>query len=641
MNLKHSMERWTIEDSADLYQIREWGAGYFGISEKGDVVVTPLRDKSVSVSLPEIISGIVARGYDMPMLLRFEDILDSQITQLHESFRSAIARFDYKGQYKGVYPIKVNQQKQVIETITRIGKFYHHGLEAGSKAELIAALTFLEDKEACLVCNGYKDREFIDLGLFACKMGFKCFFVLEMPGELDLILERSKALGIKPLLGVRFKLSTQAGGHWTESGGDRSIFGLTISQVIETIEKLKEAGMLDCLQLLHYHLGSQIPNIRDIRASIQEACRVYAGLVLEGAAMGYFDLGGGLAVDYDGSHTNYMNSRNYTLDEYCADMIEAIMEILSEYNIAHPTIITESGRATVAYYSVLLFNIFDTSSIDTDSVPEELPENTPEIILNMLEVLKSLNVRNLQECYNDALYYRDEIRQMFKIGDLTMRQRALGDKIFWKIIQALSEGVKDLKFVPKDLMDIETALCDTYYANFSVFQSLPDSWAIGHLFPVMPVHRLAEKPERNAILADITCDCDGKIDRFIDKQGMRRALKLHTIREDEEYYLGVFLVGAYQETLGDLHNLLGDTNVVSIRVHEDGNYSFVREIEGDSVADVLSYVEYDPKDMTKQFRATAEQAVRENLITPRERREIMNMYEEGLRGYPYFEPYRS
>lgn len=641
MNLKHTMERWTVEDSADLYQIREWGAGYFHISETGDVTVTPLRDKSVSVSLPEIISGIAARGYDMPMLLRFEDILDSQITQLHESFRTAIDRFDYQGEFKGVYPIKVNQQKQVIETITRIGKVYHHGLEAGSKAELIAALSFLDDKEACLVCNGYKDREFIDLGLYACKMGYKCFFVLEMPGELDLILERSKALGIKPLLGVRFKLSTQAGGHWTESGGDRSIFGLTTSQIIEAIEKLKAAGMLDCLQLLHYHLGSQIPNIRDIRASIQEACRVYSGLVLEGAAMGYFDLGGGLAVDYDGSHTNYMNSRNYTLDEYCADMIEAIMVILSEHEIPHPTIITESGRATVAYYSVLLFNIFETSSIDMDSVPAELPEDTPENIMNLFEVLKSLNIRNLQECYNDALYYRDEIRQMFKIGDLTMRQRALADKIFWRIIQALSENVRSLKVVPKDLMDIETALCDTYYANFSVFQSLPDSWAIGHLFPVMPVHRLDEMPERNAILADITCDCDGKIDRFIDKQGVRRALKLHTIGDSEDYYLGVFLVGAYQETLGDLHNLLGDTNVVSIRVHEDGSYSFVREIEGDTVADVLSYVEYEPKEMTKQFRAIAEQAIRDNLITPRERREIMNMYEEGLRGYPYFEPDRS
>ena len=638
MNQKHTLGRWTVEDAEDLYQIREWGAGYFSISKDGDVLVTPLREKKhVSVNLPDIIEGIKARGYDMPVLLRFEDILDSQIVQMHESFRAAIAKFDYKAEFKGVYPIKVNQQKQVIEAITRIGQFYHHGLEAGSKAELIAALSFLEDKEACLVCNGYKDSEFIDLGLYACKMGFKCFFVLEMPGELDLILERSKALGIKPLLGVRFKLSTQAGGHWTESGGDRSLFGLNISQIIEVIEKLKAADMLDCLQLLHYHLGSQIPNIRDIRAAIQEACRVYAGLTLEGAPMGYFDLGGGLAVDYDGSHTNYMNSRNYTLDEYCADIIEAIMEIMNEVKIPHPNIITESGRATVAYYSVLLFNIFDTDSIDTGSIPDSLPEDTPEIIVNMMEVLKSLNIRNLQECYNDALYYRDQIRQMFKIGDLSLRHRALGDKFFWSIIHMVSDSIKDLKFIPKDLTDIDIALSDTYYANFSVFQSLPDSWAIGHVFPVMPVHRLNEMPDRNAILADITCDCDGKIDRFIDKQGIRRALRLHSLKENQEYYLGVFLVGAYQETLGDLHNLLGDTNVVSIRVSDDGSYSFVREIEGDSVADVLTYVEYDPKSMTKRFRATAEQAIRENMITPQERREIMDMYEAGLRGYPYFE----
>ncbi len=632
------MERWTVEDSADLYQIREWGAEYFSISDQGDMLVTPLRGKKhISVNLPEIIAGIKARGYDMPMLLRFEDILDSQITQMHESFRSAIERFDYKAAFKGVYPIKVNQQKQVLETITRIGKNYHHGLEAGSKAELIAALSFLEDREACLICNGYKDREFIDLGLYAVKMGFNCFFILEKPGELDLILERSRLLGIKPLIGVRFKLSTQAGGHWTESSGERSIFGLTISQIIESIEKLKTNGMLDCLQLLHYHLGSQIPNIRDIRASIQEACRVYVGMAKEGAPMGYFDLGGGLAVDYDGSHTNYMNSRNYTLDEYCADVIEAVMEVTNEDAVPHPVIITESGRATVAYYSVLLFNIFDTGAIDAGPIPETLPEETPDAIANLFEVSKSLSIRNLQECYNDALYYRDQIRQLFKTGELTLRDRSLGDKIFWSVIQAVSDNVKQLKFIPKELTDIDVALADIYYANFSVFQSLPDSWAIGQLFPVMPIHRLDEMPVRNAILADLTCDCEGKIDRFIDRQGVRKALRLHEIREGEEYYLGVFLVGAYQETLGDLHNLMGDTNVVSINVSEDGSYSFVRELEGDSVADVLSYAEYEPKNMSKRLRETAERAIREKLITPSERREIMKMYEEGLRGYPYFE----
>lgn len=638
MNPKKTLERWTVEDSADLYHIREWGAGYFDVSKSGDVIVTPLRDnKEIAVNLPEVISGITSRGYDMPVLLRIENILDSQITQMHESFRAAFTQFDYKGDFKGVFPIKVNQQKHVIEAITRIGKHYSHGLEAGSKAELIAALSFLEDKEACLICNGYKDREFIDLALYARKMGYNCFLVIEIPSELDLILERSRILNIKPLLGVRFKLSTQAGGHWTESGGDRSIFGLTISQIVEILEKLKEADMLDCLQLLHYHLGSQVPNIRDIRSAIQEACRVYAGLADEGAAMGYFDLGGGLAVDYDGSNTNYMNSRNYTLDEYCADIVESVMETLNETNIPHPTIITESGRATVAYYSVLLFNIFDVNTKDTDSVPETLPEETPDIIKNLMEVLNGLTVRNIQECYNDALYYRDQVRQMFRLGELTLKQRSLAEKIFWGIIKAISQNIGKLKYIPSDLNDIDIALCDTYYANFSVFQSLPDSWAIGHVFPVMPIHRLDEMPSRNAILADITCDCDGKIDRFIDRQGVRRALQLHELRENEDYYLGVFLVGAYQETLGDLHNLLGDTNVVNIRVSEDGSYSIVWEIEGDSVADVLSYVEYEPKNIIKRFRATAERAIKEKRITPKERREITTMYEEGLRGYTYFE----
>ena len=637
MNYKKTSEKWTIEDSADLYRIREWGAGYFDISKSGDVVVTPfLSDKKVSVSLLDIISGITARGYDMPVLLRIEDILDSQIIQLHESFGSAITKLGYKGKYKGVFPIKVNQKKPVVDAITCIGKDYHHGLEVGSKAELVVALSFLKDKKACLICNGYKDKEFIDLGLYACKMGYQCFFVLEMPGELDLILERSLVLGIKPILGVRFKITTKGGGHWTESGGDRSLFGLTVFQIIEVFEKLKAADMQDCLQMLHYHLGSQIPNIRDIRSSIKEACRVYAGLVKEGAVMGYFDLGGGLAVDYDGSNTNDMNSRNYNLDEYCVDVIEAVMEVLDSENISHPVIITESGRATVAYYSVLLLNIFDTSTMDKISLPDKLEKDTPAVIMNMMEALETLNMKNIQECYNDALYYREQVIQMFKAGDLSLRQRALADRIFWGILRAIGDYIEKLEYIPKDVQEIDIALCDTYYGNFSIFQSLPDLWAIDHVFPVMPVHRLDEMPVRNAILADITCDCDGKIDRFINRHGVSKTLKLHDVIKKQKYYIGIFLVGAYQETLGDFHNLLGDTNVMSIRVSKDGNYSFVQEIEGGSVADVLSYVEYTPKNMIKRFRLTAEKAVLENLITPEQRYQITMMYEKGLRGYTYF-----
>ncbi len=635
---KHALERWSVQDAADLYNIQNWGIGYFDISPKGNVVVTPFpNNREVAVDLTDVIAGVRDRGHEMPVLLRIENILDSQISTMHETFRAKMEEFEYKGSFRGVFPIKVNQQQQVVEEITRFGEQYHHGLEAGSKAELIAALSVLKDREACLICNGYKDEEFVDLGLYATKMGVKCFFVLEMPSELALVLERSRVLGIKPLIGVRIKLSTQAGGHWTDSGGDRSIFGLSSTQVVEVVDTLNAHGMLDCLQLLHYHLGSQIPNIRDLRFAVLEGCRVYAGLVAEGAPMGYLDLGGGLAVDYDGSHTNYTNSRNYSLDEYCADIIDTIMTTLDDDAIPHPIIITESGRATVAYYSILLFNVLDVSRFEAPELPDVSAADDPEIISNLFEVLDVLSLKNLQECYNDAMYYRDEARQLFKHGQLTLRQRSLAENIFWHIILRVARELKNLKFIPKDLKHLPDALADIYYCNFSVFQSLPDAWAIDHLFPIMPIHRLNEMPVKQATLADITCDCDGKIDRFIDVHGVKRTLSLHELKDDEEYYLGAFLVGAYQETLGDLHNLLGDTNVVSIRVTEDGDFSFVREVEGDSVADVLSYVEYEPKNMLEDFRKIAEQAVRDKRITPQERGSIVKTYADGLRGYTYFE----
>jgi arginine decarboxylase len=638
MSKKSQLDRWTVEDSLDMYNIQNWGAGYFDISKKGEVIITLKSEtKKSSISLMEIIDGIKDRGFDMPVLLRIQNILDAQISLLHDSFNNAIQEAGYQGGFRGVYPIKVNQQQQVIEEVAKFGSRYHHGFEAGSKAELIAALAQMTDLEACLVLNGYKDEEFVDLGLYARKIGFKCFFVVESPSELPMILDRAAKLKIRPLIGVRAKLSSKAGGHWTESGGDRSIFGLNAAQIVEVVDQLKERQMLDCLQLLHYHLGSQIPNIRDIRGAVLEACRMYVELIKEGAAMGYLDLGGGLAVDYDGSHTNYVNSRNYSINEYCVDIIEAVMATLDEQKIAHPVIITESGRAVVAYYSILLFNILDVSRVADIGLPDKLPGDSPEIIQNLMEVLKVMNVRNLQECLNDALYYRDELRQLFKHGKIALRQRALGETIFWHIVKRISQLTKELTHIPPELVDIDSALADTYYANFSVFQSLPDAWAIGQLFPVLPVHRLKEEPTRQAILADITCDCDGKIDKFIDLHGERTALPLHELREGEEYYLGAFLVGAYQETLGDLHNLFGDTNIVTIRISESGEYDLVREIEGDSVGDVLSYVEFDPKFMVVQFRKQAEKAVREGRITARERKKIMSAFEAGLRGYTYYE----
>lgn len=635
---KESLERWSVQKSADLYGIRNWGAGYFDIAPDGDVIYTPgKKHNNSNISLFELVKGIEARGLKMPVLLRFSNILDSQISLLHESFRKAIQNFNYQAEYKGVFPIKVNQQQQVIEEISEFGSRYHHGLEAGSKAELLAAISFLKDPEACLICNGYKDEEFVSLGLYATKMGYKCFFVIEMPSELELILEMSKRLDVKPLLGVRIKLSTKASGQWAESGGDRSIFGLSIAEVINVVDKLKEYQMLDCLKLLHYHVGSQLPNIRDIRSAVLEASRVYAGLVSEGAPMGYLDLGGGLAVDYDGSQTNYYISRNYTLEEYCADIIEAVMGTMDENKIPHPTIITESGRATVAYYSVLIFNILDVSSFNTTPPPEKLDESCHELTVNLFETFHKMNLKNMQESLNDAIYYRDQIRDIFKHGDITLRERSLAENLFWNIVYEVKKNMKQLKKIRSEFEGIEVALSDIYYGNFSVFQSLPDTWAIDHIFPLMPIHRLKEEPSRQAILSDITCDSDGKIDKFIDQHEIKRTIALHPLKPNVEYYLGAFLVGAYQETLGDLHNLLGDTNVVTIRVDENGDYFFVGELEGDSVSDVLSYVEYDIKALKSRLRELAEKSVRSGHINLKERAQILKAFEDGLNGYTYYE----
>lgn len=637
MTRNHTLTPWRVEDSADLYGIHSWGAGYFDVNAAGEVVICPKGPSGPRVPIPEIIAGIRERGYELPCLLRVENILDSQIAKLHESFRKAIRNLGYKGAYRGVFPIKVNQQQQVVEEIAQFGSRYHHGFEVGSKGELIAAVSLLHDREACLVCNGYKDGEFIDLGLQAQRLGLNVIFVLEMPGELEVILERARVLGMRPKLGVRCKLSTKASGHWAESGGERSVFGLTPSQIVDVVDKLKEIGMLDCLRLLHYHLGSQISNIRDIRLGAMEGVRFYVGLVQEGAPMGYLDLGGGLAVDYDGSHTNYFTSRNYTVDEYTADIVEAIQSTLDEEGIAHPHIVTESGRATVAYYSMLLVNILDVSRLEEKQLPEELPEDTPEPVRNLREVLSTLSPRNLQECYNDAIYYRDEVRQLFATGSVNLRQRCLAERFFWNIFMKLAEEKEKLKTVPRDLQDIDSHLADIYYGNFSIFQSLPDSWAIDQLFPVMPVHRLQEYPGRKGVISDITCDSDGQIDHFIDQQGVKRTLELHELKDGEEYYLGVFLVGAYQETLGDLHNLMGDNNVVSVRIEDDGSYEVVREQQGDTVADVLSYVEYEPRRIMEDLRSVAERAVREGRITPSQRFSFLQTFEDGLRGYTYFE----
>jgi arginine decarboxylase len=573
----------------------------------------------------------------MPVLLRIENILGSQIKLLHETFRKAIKESNYNGLFKGVFPVKVNQQEQVIEAISQFGKDYNHGLEAGSKSELIAAISMLDNRDACLICNGYKDEEFIDLGLFAIKMGYQLFFVVEVPGEIDLIIERAKLHKITPNLGLRIKLSTQAEGKWAESGGESSVFGLTMSHVVNVLDRLKAEDMLDCLQLLHYHIGSQIPNISDIRAGAMEASRLYEELVKEGAPMGFIDLGGGLAVDYDGSNSNTSSSRNYSMEEYCTDIVESIITVLDKNSIAHPTIITESGRAIVAYSSILLFNILDVSSFAPPAIPEVLPPSANDLLENLLATYNMVSAKDLQECCNDALYYRTQARQLFKHGQISIRERAFAENLVQHIMIKISLIANDLDHVPSDVQKITKLVYDIYYGNFSLFQSLPDVWAIDQIMPTMPVHRLNEEPTRSAIISDITCDCDGKLDNFPDILQQANTLRLHPLKDDEEYYLGVFLVGAYQETLGDLHNLFGDTNVVSIHVNENGSYNILREVEGDSVEDVLSYVEYDIRGIKTRLKDLAEDSVRKGFITARERKSILNTFNEGLRGYTYFE----
>ncbi|MBN2738768.1 MAG: biosynthetic arginine decarboxylase [Spirochaetales bacterium] len=633
------LNSWTVAKAEELYGVPNWGKGYFSISDKGELSInTQIDDKNVSVSLMEIISGMVERGMNMPVLLRLANLLDAQISKLHNSFNAAIQNSGFKGRFMGVYPIKVNQQHQVIEEITRYGAQYHHGLEAGSKAELMIALSMLKDPEACLICNGYKDEEFIDLALYATQLGLNCFVVLEMISELPMIIRRSRELGIKPQIGVRVKLSAKASGHWSESGGDRSLFGLTISEIIEVIDKLRSEGMLDSLKLLHYHIGSQITNIRDIRTGVGEACQIYAEIALEGANMQYIDLGGGLAVDYDGSKTNFPSSRNYSVREYCEDIIEIVISTLEEKNIPHPHIVTESGRATVAYYSILLFNVLEQCRVHEQPLPEKLEGNDiPEHLQNLFDLFKGLTIKNIQESYNDAIYYKDELYQLFRHGKLSLRDRAKGDRIFWNIILKITQFLKKIKKIPVELEELDTAISDIYYGNFSLFQSLPDIWAIEQLFPIMPIHRHKEEPTSQGIIADITCDCDGKIHKFIDLHDVKHSLPLHDLKPNEEYYLGVFLVGAYQETLGDLHNLLGDTNVLSVRITGQDEFDFVREQEGDSVADVLSYVGYYAKQLSIEFKNKVEQAIKTGRIAVAERRKIINAYENGLRGYTYFE----
>ncbi|AWF82735.1 arginine decarboxylase [Microbulbifer sp. A4B17] len=629
--------QWSIAEAGNVYGVNQWGNGYFDIDSQGNVVVkNPNHDEANAVPLMQIIEGMQDRDLHMPVLLRIENILDKSISSLNETFRQIIEKLGYQNKYQGVYPIKVNQQAQIVDEVAQFGSRYQHGFEVGSKAEMIAALSTIEELDSLIICNGYKDQEFIELGLEATKLGLKCIFVIETLTELPIIVERSQALDIFPHIGVRVKMTTQVSGHWSATSGERSVFGLSSSQLIHVVDYLKEHQMLNCLELLHCHLGSQIPNIRDIRGGVLEACRYYSDLCKEGVALKYIDLGGGLAVDYTGRQSSTGQSRNYSLEEYCEDIIDTIKSTLDSKNLPHPVIVTESGRATVAYTSILLFNILDFVSFDSEEL-KEAEEDEHQLLQNMREILTYLKPQRLQECFNDAQFYRDEVRELFKRGQIDLRVRSVSETIYYNVLHRIKETLSEMERIPEDLEGLADSLADIYYGNFSLFQSLPDSWAIDQLFPVMPIHRLNETPNRRAILADITCDCDGKIERFVVNQQIERTLPLHSIKQGEEYYLGVFLVGAYQETLGDLHNLFGDTNVVSVRLNSGASFEFVKEVHGDTIEDVLSYVEYQPHEVKTRFRNKVEAAVRSGRISARERQQIIKTFNASMQGYTYYE----
>lgn len=629
------MRGWTIQDSAELYNVRNWGRDFFKINEAGNVEVTPSGPRNGGFDMKVLIDDLQARGIQLPILLRFTDILHHRIKTLANAFEKAIDSYEYKGVFRGVYPIKVNQQRHLLEQLVEFSEPYHLGLEAGSKPELLIVLALLNDPDALIVCNGYKDEEFIETALLAQKLGRRPLLVVEKFTEFKLIADLSEKHGVRPTIGVRAKLASKGSGKWESSAGDRAKFGLTVGEMVQGVEYLRGRNMLDCLQMLHFHIGSQISAIRSMKNALREATRIFTELYKLGAPMAYFDVGGGLGVDYDGSRTNFESSINYTIDEYAADVVGFVAEACNEASVPHPTIITESGRATAAHHSVLVFNVLGTTDFKPD-FPSVVTEEDPDVIQEMKEILDGIGRKNYQEAFHDALSSKEDILNRFNLGLLTLEQRARGEQLFWDVCQKILNVVRSQSYVPDELEGLEKALADYYFCNFSVFQSAPDSWAIDQLFPIMPVHRLNEQPTRRAILADITCDSDGKIDHFIDLRDVKDVLELHELN-GQEYILGVFLVGAYQEILGDLHNLFGDTNAVHISLDDDGNYSVDHVIEGDTVSDVLRYVQYTKGDLVKLVRRAAERAMKEGRMTVESARMLVDAYQQGMEGYTYLE----
>ena len=631
------MRKWRIEDSNELYGINGWGVNYFRINENGNVAVTPKKD-GVEVDLKEVMDELALRDVSAPVLVRFPDIIDNRIEKTSTCFQKAAKEYGYTAQNFVIYPIKVNQISPVVEEVIKHGKKFNLGLEAGSKPELHAVLAVNMDSDSLIVCNGYKDQDYIELALLAQKMGKRIYIVVEKFNELEIITRTAKKLGVRPNMGIRIKLAASGAGKWEESGGDASKFGLTSGELLTALKYIEENDMKDCLKHIHFHIGSQITKIRRIQNALREASMFYVQLHKMGFDVQFVDCGGGLGVDYDGSRSsNSESSVNYSIQEYVNNCVYTFVDAANSNEVPQPNIITEGGRSLAAHHSILIMEVLETTEVP--AMPDEfvVGEDDHELAKDLYDIWCNLNVRNMLENWHDAQQIREEALDLFAHGILDLRTRAEIERMYWAVAREINTLAHTMKHVPEELHSLDKNLADKYFCNFSLFHSLPDSWAIDQIFPIMPIQRLTERPDRNATLQDITCDSDGKIANFVTENGVSHFIPVHSLdKKKGSYYIGVFLVGAYQEILGDMHNLFGDTNAVHVTTTKDG-YQIKNIIDGETVADVLSYVQYEPKKLVRSLEIWAKQAIKEGKITLEEGKEFLDTYRSGLYGYTYLE----
>ena len=635
---------WNIQDSSELYGLERWGDPYFSINLRGHVSVQPRGERGGSLDLVELVKGLQGRNLNLPLLIRFDDILEDRLESLHAAFERAITRYDYNGRYQGVFPVKCNQQCHVVEELVSCGKRWHFGLEAGSKAELLIALSLIDDPEALLICNGYKDQRYIETAILARRLGRRPIVVIEQADEVQRIIDASKELGAAPLIGIRARLSSRSTGRWGNSVGDKAKFGLPVPEILATVEALREAGLLDELRLLHFHVGSQINDIGVVKDALQEASRIYVELHKLGAPMGYLDVGGGLGIDYDGSRTATAASTNYSLQNYANDVVATVKEGCEPHDVAVPTLVSESGRAIASHFSVLVFNVLGTGGL-----PHSTPSRSEEeslIVRNLhdtLEGIKTLpddgstDVSRLQEAWNDALKFKDDALAAFRLGYLSLTERSQAEQLTWACARALVERLPENAVLPEELQALPAVLALTYYANLSIFRSAPDTWAIEQLFPLMPIHRLGEKPTELGHFADLTCDSDGRLNRFIADGRSKQLLELHSLQSEEPYLIGMFLGGAYQEVMGNLHNLFGTTDAVHIRLAPGRDYQVDHVVRGDTNAEVLMAMEHNPESLLERLRVASERSIRGNQLKIAEARRLMDHLEISLRQSTYLQ----